>query len=179
MSDVTNEERKTGPDGAAELAGEARKVGIEEIPLPPEEMRSDWDEAPEVEPAAKAKKPAARAKKEVAELDFLNGRPGKGFALDHPFRLRHSDDSGHPFREIREVFVRPLSGQEVADVLFERDAADPYDFYAVMSGMPAAVCRALPGRDGDRLAEIGYGFLPRFMKAGGSGSTREPADGSS
>ncbi|RLQ88925.1 phage tail assembly protein [Notoacmeibacter ruber] len=132
-------------------------VDASEIPLPPEELSRDWDAEPEAAEAEKAKvedTPPA----EIAELDFLE-EPSVTVTLRYPFRFDG--------REVRTVTIRPLSVAETGGVIQANRDASVHDFYAVMTGLPAAVIRALPGEDGEAVTGAAFDFLPRFMRGGG------------
>ncbi len=128
-----------------------------EIPLPPNEMWEDLDNAAEL-PVAPAR-PAAT--KTVATLDFTGGKPWERHVpLDFPFVWEG--------REIATITVRRLTTAEMGAIV-ERHGADfdQWDIFAVMTGLPAAVLRGLESGDGDAVTEVAYDFLPRSLKKGG------------
>lgn len=138
------------------LTDEELAVDVGDIDLPPDDVAAAMMAEEAAAPAGTAAV-TATAKLEVAALDFVGGPPGVDIVLDHPFRLAG--------RVIDRVRVRPLTlGETGAVVSDSGDAIDVMSFYAAMTGLPVAVVRALPGRDGDRVTRAGYDFLPRFMR---------------
>jgi Phage tail assembly chaperone proteins, E, or 41 or 14 len=107
------------------------------------------------EPAGTARRSAA----EVAVLEFLDpDKLRRTVTLDHPFRFDGA--------EVREVTVRALSVLEVGTIAGEARAdEDLYRYFAAMTGLPAAVLRAMPADDGGRVLEACDPFLPRFLTA--------------
>ncbi|WP_182085199.1 hypothetical protein [Aureimonas sp. ME7] len=133
-----------------------------DFPLPPAELEAELMNDP-AGSAPEAQKPAAAkpVERKAATLRFLGGAPIETVALDYPFAWED--------REIREISVRALSVEETGAVVgaIGDENLTVFDFYAEMTGLPAEVIRALPGRDGERVTSAGYAFLPRFMKRAG------------
>ncbi len=100
---------------------------------------------------------------EVAVLDFVGDEPPiVVLPLKYPFRWegeRHDS-----------ITVRQLTTGEVGKISAEwvRTGTAPQliDVYAVMTGLPARVLRALPHTDGDPVMKAGYDFLPPSYRAG-------------
>lgn len=149
------QERQTG---AHTLTAEEAAVDIAEIPLPSDDLIASWDDQPSTQAKSEPQKADAAPAPEVASLDYVDGAPGQTIKLDHPFNFDG--------RRIEEIIVSPLTTIETAQVIERNSAPDVYEFYGAMSDLPASVIRALRGRDGDRVTEAGYGFLPRFMVGG-------------
>jgi len=130
-------------------------VKVEEIPLPPEELWKDLDNSADADATA-------------APAMAGGNRPPLPVAvpLEYPFE-----------RDgvlVETITLRRLTVIEVGEVL---DALpenfDFYDIYAAMADQPAAVLRGLIDVDGEKVAEVGYSFLPRRFRVGA-----EPASGS-
>lgn len=134
------------------------KADFEQAPLPPE--------GAEGEPVAEVKK--VEPELEVATLIFLDpGAMEKSIPLNWPFVWNGVEYHG--------VTARRLSYAEVARV-YERakDAEGDVkliEFYAEMTGLPAAVLRGMESGDGQAVIEGCYPFLPRRMVAETSSST--------
>lgn len=61
--------------------------------------------------------------------------------------------------------LRRLTVGEVGDLIDGLpDTYDNYDIYAFMCGQPAAVLRGLVDVDGEKVAGVGYDFLPRLFR---------------
>lgn|GEM_PF-2253713 len=131
-------------------------------PLPPQ--------GADGEPAAVAD---IRSAPEIAVLEFLNPETVRAeVPLQHPFRLEG--------QEVRVITVRRLAMAEigrVADRLVELGHFDRYEFYAAMTGLPAAVIRALPDDDGEALLEKLTPFLPRILDAQPPMAMQDPETG--
>lgn len=134
-------------------------VTVEEIPLPPEELWKELDNsggkaATSAEPAAATEK---RPPLPAERLKFMRDAQVL-IPLEYPFER----DGG----VVDSITMRRLTVIEVGEVF---DALpedfDFYDIYAVMADQPAAVLRGLIDVDGEKIAEIGYSFLPRRFRA--------------
>ncbi len=131
-----------------------RQIEISELPMP----EGFGEEIAAAEPAAKAQ-PAH------ATLDFVDPPIAATVDLQYPFRLDG--------KVIETITIRRLTLGEVGAVIDARGAAaNRYDCYAVMTGLPAEVLRGLVDVDGEAVVEAAYGFLPRlFLGAAGPKST--------
>lgn len=131
-------------------------ANFSKIPLPPEGAEG---EAP-----AQVVKPAAAA--EVAAIEFLDpASMEKAVDFAHPFRWDGVEWTGATVRRL--TFAQVLRVQESAP----KDAdggVDLLDYYAVMTGLPAAVIRAMEAGDSKRLREACYDFLPLDGEANAS-----------
>lgn len=117
--------------------------------------------APAVEPTIAAPLPApARSPAAMAQLRFVDpGSMGATVRLDHPFELDG--------RIVETIDLRRLSVAEVGaimDGLGDDDPLDPFDFFSVMTGLPAAVLRGLADDDGAEVLRLGRPLLPRFVR---------------
>ena len=95
---------------------------------------------------------------EVAVLEFLD--PDKlrdERKLEHPFRLGGTD--------IMAITARALSVIEVGEIATSNGVTDYYPYFAAMTGLPAAVLRAMPASDGGMVLEMCSRFLPRWLTA--------------
>lgn len=145
------------PDALADpLAAQAKPlaapdtitVDIAAIPKPPAHLVDELDN--------QASGPAA-PKPEVATLTFVGDRlPFDDVQLTYPFLWEGE--------RVDVIRVRQITTAEMGERLSAIDARggayDVYDVYAVMTGLPAAVLRALPAADGDRVTLRCYDFLP-------------------
>ena len=127
-----------------------------DVPLPPEHLVDDLDnQSPaNVEPEVVL---------EVATLDFFgDDLPTWTHRLKYPFRW---EGVAHT-----EIVVRQLTTAEVGDVYRKARVADRMpelmEVYAVMTGLPAKVLRALPAVDGDPVTKAAYDFLPPSLLPG-------------
>jgi hypothetical protein len=124
-----------------------------QIPLPPEGAEGE-----KATQEAKAPVPA-----EVAVIEFLNPRGmEKRVEFVHPFRWTGVCWAGVTVRRL--IFAQVLHVQESAP----KDAdggIDLLEYYAVMTGLPAAVIRAMEAGDSKRLREAAYDFLPHDEEA--------------
>tara|TARA_R110002020_G_scaffold15555_33_gene55412 strand:- start:2373 stop:2834 length:462 start_codon:yes stop_codon:yes gene_type:complete len=145
--------------GARTLTDQERAVALDDIPLPPEDLIDELDNSaasPGTDSAER--KPQPMLEKEVAELDYVDGVPERRVPLQNKFRL-----DGQVIEEVRVLALTPA---EVANILTQVETPDVYDFYAVMTKLPAAVVRGMRGQDGERVTVACYDFLPLFMKGG-------------
>ena len=145
---------------AAPLTGrDPLKVPIEDIKLPPAHLIDQLDNsAAELE--------AAEPEAEIATLDFVGDElPFRDIPLRFAFiwdgarvdTIRVSQlTTGRLGSLVGELQRRPNRRMELMDV------------YAVMTGLPAKVLRALPSEDGDKVVDAAFGFLPPSLR---------PADG--
>ncbi|WP_279480234.1 hypothetical protein [Aureimonas sp. SK2] len=142
-----------------------------DFPLPPPDLAEALINSPAAEPTAPLPPPTIPALPPmVAVLDFLDGPPGETVQLRYPFRLEGE--------EVREIRVRPLLVSEVGSIITALGGRiDNYVFYGAMTGLPTEVVRALPGEDGDRVTDVAYGFLPRYLKPADPGSPSTPENG--
>ncbi|PVB59727.1 phage tail assembly protein [Labrenzia sp. 011] len=144
---------------------DSRKTGLEvpleEIPMPPEALTSELDNAaaaaaPETKPA-----PPPEAPVDIADLDFLSD-PATRLAeipLSHPFKWCG--------RTVKSITVRRLTVAKVGQIASRmRDGKlDLYEIYAAQTGLPAAVLRGLMDDDGDAVSERCLDFFPRVFRA--------------
>lgn len=125
---------------------------IAEIPLPPDDLVQEM--------IAQDAGPAVRTPPRVESLQFVGGRPmAVAIPLDFPFLWEG--------RVVDTIAVRRMTTQamtDLADRLGER--LELFDVYAVMTGLPASVLRALEASDGTRVTEAAYDFLPRALRPG-------------
>lgn len=130
---------------------------------------------PPVEGGAKAGSAGAASAAEVAALQFLDpASMSTTVPFDHPFTwdgVRHDG-----------VVVRRLSFAEVGRV-YERardaDGSVPIvEFYAEMTGLPAAVIRGMEAGDAQKIVDAGHPLLPRQLRSEISTSTSESGDAS-
>lgn len=124
---------------------------------PPEGSPDEGRTARAAEPTA-----SGRDAPEVAALDF-DARPGALVPLSYPFVWDGQKVTGIP--------VRRLLTSEVAALCAGGKTPEPFDCYAVMTGLPAAVLRGLDGDDGAAVAEAAFDFLPRLLRDAFSGSS--------
>lgn len=108
------------------------------------------------EAVAPAPAPAKPNPPLVAALDFVD-RKARDVPLQYPFVLDG--------RRISVITVRRLLTAQVAVLCQGGKAPDPFDCYAVMTGLPAPVLRGLDGDDGQAVAEAAYDFLPLLLRA--------------
>lgn len=99
-------------------------------------------------------------RREVAELVFVDGA-----SRERPVKLRF------PFEwegvRYDAVHVRRLNTDEVgriAESMPTKGRPDPIEIYAVMTGLPASVLRALDADDGIEVSEVAAGFFPPMLK---------------
>lgn len=147
------------PTDGADLAAQAKPFGPK--PAPKVDMRGMVPPAmaamvDQLDSAAQA--PAsAEDDEEVATLDFVGD--------DLPF-VEHRLRFPFVWEGVRRdsITVRQLTTGEVGKVSEEwarrKQAPKLIDIYAVMTGLPAPVLRALPSLDGDPVFAAAYGFLP-------------------
>lgn len=106
----------------------------------------------------KAEAPPAKPKAEIAALRFLDpDAVSKTIPLKYPFAY----DGGDGEIEVSEVTIRRLSVAEVAEIVNARRGEsdiDLFPFYAAMTGLPAAVLRAIP--DDEEVIAACVPFLP-------------------
>ncbi|WP_024277982.1 phage tail assembly protein [Xanthobacter sp. 126] len=117
----------------------------------PDAARRNGGPAAPVTPAASPQPlpPVATA------LDFVQ-RPSRTVPLDYPFVLDGC--------LIDQITVRRLLTAQVAALCEGGKAPDPFDCYAVMTGLPTPVLRGLDGDDGQAVAEAAFDFLPRLLR---------------
>jgi hypothetical protein len=112
-------------------------------------------------PTAPSADPApAPARPLVAVLEF-DARQAKTVLLDFPFQF---DGRRHT-----EITVRRLLTCQVAELCVGGRVPEPFDVYAVMTGIPAPVLRGLDADDGQAVAEAAFDFLPRLLRDAFSG----------
>ncbi|MBX3545605.1 hypothetical protein [Chelatococcus sp.] len=134
---------------------------IDEMPVVP-------DVDPVATPAAPAPEPTLG---EMAVLDFIDPAAlSKSVPLRHAFRL---DGETIGAIQVRRLAVAEV-GQLAASII-QKGRYDVYDVYALMTGLPAAVVRALPDDDGDAVIDACSPFLPRFAQE--TESPSEPTSG--
>lgn len=142
-------------------------LGVEEIPLPPDDVRAEMiaeeeAEAAKGEPAkAAAQVQTVVSKPEIAELNFVGAGRSVVETLDYPFNLDGV--------RISAVTVRRLTGYEIAafvrEHLSDDGTFDRYALYSVMTGLPAPVLRGLDQDDGMKVTGACSTFLPRVLSA--------------
>lgn len=135
-----------------------KKVTVEEIPLPPEEMWKDLDNsgAKAASPATTPEEPAKRERRAAMRLNFLRATEAK-VPLEFPFEWEG--------KNVDTIVLKRLTVGEVGDLIDTLpDNFDNYDIYAAMCGLPASVLRGLIDVDGQKVAEVGYDFLPRLFQ---------------
>lgn len=125
-----------------------------DVPLPPEHLVDDLDNQ---DPSNVEAAPPL----EVATLDFFGDElPTWTHSLKYPFRWE-----GVPHTEI---VVRQLNAMEIGNVYQQARAAnrlpDLMEVYAVMTGLPAKVLRALPAVDGEPVVNKAFDFLPQLLR---------------
>lgn len=126
------------------------------------------EERPPVPPVMPGEAPSSAARSKAPpspppQLDFLDPvRRSRAISLAHPFRLDG--------REIAEVVVRRPLTWEVAAWRQQapEDGADTFELYAVMTGLPAEIIRAMDADDGAEIAGAAYDFLPRWVRGDGA-----------
>jgi hypothetical protein len=129
--------------------------------LPPPPPPGAEGEAAAIAASPASAKAAERPRAEVASLRFLDpGALSRAVPLAHPFE--------HEGGVVDVVTVRRLTVAEVGAVM-ERYGADDqielFDFYAAMSGLPAAVLRGLIDDDGAEVVAAARPLLPRLATA--------------
>ncbi|MFA7604693.1 MAG: hypothetical protein WCY29_16980 [Novosphingobium sp.] len=139
-------------------------VKVEEIPLPPEELWKELDNSTGAGTAAPAIASEKRPPLPAERLKFMRDAQ-VAIALEYPFE-----------RDgvlVETITLRRLTVIEVGEVFDAlADNFDFYDIYAAMADQPAAVLRGLIDVDGEKVAEVGYSFLPRRFRVG-TGSASE------
>ncbi len=132
------------------------KADFEQIPIPPEGASGDLEKTVTT----------SRAPDEVAVLDFVDGAAMTSeVVIDNPFRWDG--------RVVDKVVVRMPTFVDIVRV-YENAPKDAdgdvklIEFYAVMSGLPAPVLRALPYADYERIVASCSPFLPRALTASAS-----------
>lgn len=149
-------------DAADDLASQAQPLSdgakltrdISEMKLPPAALLDELDNQnpANVEPEVEL---------EVATLDFFGDElPEVTHPLKYPFRWEGVS--------YKEIVVRQLNTAEVGNVFRQARVAnrmpDLMEVYAVMTGLPAKVLRALPAVDGDAVTQAGFDFLPPSLR---------------
>ncbi len=153
------------PSDAADLADQAKPFGprpaakVDMASLVPPEVAALVDQLDNSGTAPAAA--AAEEEDEVATLDFVGDELP---FVEHPLRYPFVWDG-----ERRDsVTVRQLTTGEVGKISEEwgrrKQAPKLIDIYAVMTGLPARVLRALPNADGDAVFTAAYGFLPQSYR---------------
>lgn len=135
-------------------------VKVEEIPLPPEALWSELENAggktATAAPVAAAGQPARRQALPVARLKFMRDS-SVAIPLDFPFEWEG--------RVVDTITMRRLTVAEAGEMV---DALpedfDFWDFYSLMCDLPAAVLRGLIDADGKKVSEVGYDFLPHKLQ---------------
>jgi hypothetical protein len=153
-----------GDPSAEDLAAQAMPlsdgpkltVDAKDIPLPPEHLVDELDNQDRANVEA-------QPELEVATLDFFGDElPEFTHPLKYPFRWE-----GVPYKEI---VVRQLNTAQVGDIYRQARVAnrmpDLMEVYAVMTGLPAKVLRALPSVDGDPVTQAAFDFLPPSLRPG-------------
>lgn len=138
------------------------KADFRQVPVPPD--------GAEGEPQGARRQATVAAEEDVAALAFLSpGAMSKTIPLEWPFAFGGV--------EYHSVTARRLSYAEVARVYERAKDADGevklIEFYAEMTGLPAAVIRGLESGDGHAVIEGCHPFLPRQLRADGSPSTSQ------
>ena len=154
------------PPTAEDLAAQAQPLSdgpkltrdVTDMQLPPAEMLDELDNQT---PATEAEGPAL----EVATLDFFGDElPTWKHPLKYPFRW---EGVSH-----KEIVVTQLNTAQVGDIFRKARAAgrapELMEVYAVMTGLPAKVLRALPAVDGDPVTEKCWDFLPPSLLPAGA-----------
>lgn len=147
-----------------DLAGQAQPlagpdlitVPVGDIPKPPPELVDELDNQ-----ADAGVEEAGGAALEVATLDFVgDDLPVRAIALRHPFKwqgARHDT-----------ITVRQLTTAEMGDIVNRsarsKTMPDRMEIYGAMTGLPAAVLRALPALDGERVMDAAFDFLPPLFR---------------
>ena len=99
----------------------------------------------------------AEPEEEVATLDFVgDDLPFVEHKLRFPFTWEGVKHEAVTVRQLTTMEVGKISGE------WSRSGKAPMliDIYAVMTGLPARVLRALPDADGSPVMKAGYDFLP-------------------
>lgn len=132
------------------------KADFEQIPIPPEGAPGEGEKAP-AQP---------RAPDDIAVLDFVDAAAMTAeVTIDNPFRWEG--------RVVDKVVVRMPTFVDIVRV-YEAAPKDAdgdvklIEFYAVMSGLPARVLRAMPYADYERIVAACGPFLPRALTASAS-----------
>ncbi|MGX1100268.1 hypothetical protein [Amorphus sp. MBR-141] len=136
-------------------------VDVGEIPLPPEELWPDLENAGGGETSE-----AKPADADVARLDFVDAtKREKVIPIVHTFRWDGA--------VVTSVTVRRLVTDEVADLLARSAGGNVsrYEIYSQMTGLPASVLRGLDDEDGDAVTGACYDFLPRVFRPTESASS--------
>lgn len=145
-------------------------VKVEEIPLPPQELWAELDNSKSVPasvPTAEPQANKAAARPEVAKLNFVSRDVERMIPLEFPFE-------DEQLGLVEHITVRRLTVGDLGGILDGRDpnAADNFDIYAAMTGIPAPILRGLIAVDGEEVSQVCYDFLPRIFRP------REPAPSS-
>lgn len=129
------------------------EVPVEAIPLPPEALTDELDNAAPV-PSEQTNEP------EVAHLDFVSPEGDRicDVPLQHAFRLDG--------KTISSVRVRRLTVAEVGRIVrnMSKPGWDRYEIYSAQTGLPAPVLRGLLDDDGDKVTEKCADFFPHFFR---------------
>lgn len=133
-------------------------VPIEDIPLPPEELREQLENTPDN--GADHGKENDTPDVEIESLEFISPEDERQteVTLKHPFKW-----GGEAVTAIR---VRRLTVAEVGR-LASRARGGDLDFYAIyseMTGMPAPVLRGLIDDDGQAVADACTDFFPHAFR---------------
>lgn len=161
---MSSNARQTAQVSVPQSKSDPAAVKVEEIPLPPQEM---WAELDNAAPAARGASDVplegtarkATAKPPQAKLNFRPGATSKTISLQYPFE--------HPLTgEVEEITVRRLTVGEVGELLdrLEPEAKDNFQIYSAMTGLPAEVLRGLVDVDGEEVSQVCYDFLPRIFR---------------
>ncbi len=127
---------------------------LAKVVLPPAELVDELDNsgAAGPEPA-----PGLDPGDEAVTLDFVGeDLPARAFPLKYPFRWEGERHDAVTVRQLTTAEVARISGE------WGRSGKPPeyFDIYAVMTGLPAKVLRALPHADGGPIVDAAYDFLP-------------------
>lgn len=120
--------------------------------MPPPGLPGEPVDAP-----AREKPKAERAALRFLEPDTVM----KSVPLKYPFAYEGADGE----IEVREVAIRRLAVVDVAEIFNaarNRDDIDLFPFYAAMTGLPAAVLRAMP--DDEEVIAACVPFLPQAAR---------------
>lgn len=146
------------------MVKKTKKLDIEDIPLPPE---ADFDDDLEIydndEPEVQSEPEPSKNKAKpepmpIAELDFIDGIPGKNVPLKYGFIKNDAP--------VQSIFVKRLSIGEVGDLIdkYQTVNVPKWELYGLMTGLSAAELRGLIDEDGDNVTEAAYDFLPRIFR---------------
>lgn len=154
----------TGAEAAAQarpLAG-VDPLKVDMATLVPPGVAALLDQLDNPSQAAQAT-PAPDDEDDVATLDFVGDElPEVVHDLRYPFNWGGVRRDTVTVRQLTTAQVGRISGE------WQRSGNPPLlmDVYAVMTGLPARVLRALPHVDGDPIVRTAYDFLPPSYRGG-------------